>query len=174
MQLISEEYKKLNAALHEENKNYGTSGQHYVKDILGILQKLQTQDLLDYGCGKSTLANNLPFTIKQYDPAMPKFAALPHPADVVVCTDVLEHIEPECIQDVIKHLSQLTKKICYLSVATRPAQKTLPDGRNAHLLIKPYSWWVGLLEQYFDFHSMICNKMQFILVLAPKAKEMAA
>lgn len=172
MQLITEEYCKLNAQLHAENKNYGTSGQHYVKDIIGILKNLQTQDLLDYGCGKSTLANNLPFTIKQYDPAVPKHSALPQPADVVVCTDVLEHIEPECIQDVIKHLSQLTKKICYLTVAIIPAQKTLPDGRNAHLLVKPYSWWVGLLEQYFDFQSMICNKMQFVMVLTPKEKEM--
>jgi hypothetical protein len=31
-----------------------------------------------------------------------------------------------------------------------PAAKTLIDGRNAHLIQKPTSWWLGKLINYFE------------------------
>lgn len=156
MQTISEDYRGLNQKLHEENKEYGTSGKKWTLQVLDMCKTLDTKDVLDYGCGKSTLANNLPFSINQYDPAIPKYAARPVKADLVVCTDVLEHIEPECLDDVLKDLSDLTRKVGFFVVATRPAAKTLADGRNAHLIQKPVEWWVPKLCEYFDL-SMIQN-----------------
>src|ERR1700693_4012363 len=97
MQLITDEYRKLNEELHISNKHYGVSGVYYLNDIAKLLQKMDTQDLLDYGREKTTLAQNLPFTIKKYDPTIQKYKHLPAPADLVVCTDVLEHIEPEML-----------------------------------------------------------------------------
>lgn len=157
MPLISEEYSKLNQQLHKENPNYGCNGKHYLQDVINIAKELNTQDILDYGCGKSSLAQNIPFIIKQYDPAVPKYSALPRAADLVVCTDVLEHIEPECLDDVLEHLRTLVKKMGLFTVATRPAKKTLPDGRNAHLIQQSGRWWLlKILEkfdlQYFKYH----------------------
>jgi 2-polyprenyl-3-methyl-5-hydroxy-6-metoxy-1,4-benzoquinol methylase len=168
MQLISEEYRKLNEQLHETNKHYGTSGQLYVSDIIGILKNLQTQDVLDYGCGKSTLAQNLPFSIKQYDPAVPKYAAQPDPADLVVCTDVLEHIEPEMIDDVLKHLAKLTKKAGYFTACTVAAQKTLADGRNAHLIVKPPIWWIHKIDEHFEILNFTKKGHEAVFIVQPK------
>jgi FkbM family methyltransferase len=106
---------------------------------------------LDYGCGKQTLAAALPdLRVIGYDPAVPGLDAPPQPADLVVCTDVLEHVEPELIDNVLDDLCRVAKKAAFVTVATRPAVKTLADGRNAHLTVQPLAWWRASFESRFD------------------------
>lgn len=147
---ISENYRKLNEELHKRNKDYGTSGQLYAQQIYALSLSMQTEDILDYGCGKSTLAANLPFKIKQYDPAIKKYSSLPKPADMVVCTDVLEHIEPEMLESVLEHLKSLVKRKGFFIISTRPAHKTLSDGRNAHLIVENAKWWLDKMWEKFN------------------------
>jgi hypothetical protein len=149
MQLITDTYRSLNEQLHKERPDYGTSGQKHAGTILSLAKALGTQDILDYGCGKSTLSKQMPFIIKQYDPAVPKYSAMPEPADIVVCTDVLEHIEPECLDKVLDHLADLTNKVGFFTIATRAAAKTLQDGRNAHLIVENGNWWLEKLMMFF-------------------------
>lgn len=106
-------------------------------------------DMLDYGCGKGTLCSQIPGA-RGYDPAVPEFTDPPEAADLLVCTDVLEHIEPDCLDDVLEHTRTLTKKLSVFIVACRPANKTLPDGRNTHLIVEDQEWWLKRLMQYFD------------------------
>lgn len=167
MQLITDNYLELNKQLHETNKEYGVSGKRYALDIFKLAATLKTRDILDYGCGKSTLAMQLPYSIKQYDPAIKKFSALPSPADIVVCTDVLEHIEPEYIDSVIQHLKDLTKKIGYFSIATRPAKKTLADGRNAHLIVEKSSWWLRKLLDHFNIMNLQSTEGDMLVIVEP-------
>jgi hypothetical protein len=170
MQLITDEYRSLNKQLHEENKKYGTMGALYIHDLLKILDKLKTVDVLDYGCGKSTLAHNLPFTIKQYDPAIEQYSDLPEPADVVVCTDVLEHIEPELLDNVLAHIASLTKRMAYVTACTCEARKTLADGRNAHLIIQLKEWWEEQFKKHFKLKKCFQGENQIIALLEPKDK----
>jgi 2-polyprenyl-3-methyl-5-hydroxy-6-metoxy-1,4-benzoquinol methylase len=165
---ISESYRELNAKLHASNEFYGTSGAKYSQQVHALALSLQTQDILDYGCGKSTLANNLPFKIKQYDPAIKKYEALPEPADLVVCTDVLEHIEPEKLDDVLGHLKSLTKRKGFFTIANRPARKTLEDGRNAHLIIEPPIYWLNKLTDYFTVVGFQDLRDEMLVVVEPK------
>lgn len=147
--LITEDYKKLNLQLHNDNPLYGTSGHKYASVVLDIAGKINTKDILDYGCGKQTLEKELGFSINNYDPCITELSASPQPADLVVCTDVMEHIEPDCLDDVLAHLRILCKKAIFLSVATRPARKTLADGRNAHLIIESGQWWFNKISEFF-------------------------
>lgn len=133
-----------------------------------LCQQLSTQDLLDYGCGKSTLANNLPFSIQQYDPAVDKYKALPSPADIVVCTDVLEHIEPELIDNVLAHIASVMKRAAYLVANTRPAVKTLADGRNAHILLRPPKWWCEKMYEHFEPITFVNNDGNVVFIVKPK------
>ncbi|NIV37196.1 MAG: hypothetical protein GWN58_49560, partial [Anaerolineae bacterium] len=136
--LITDAYRELNTRLHESNPNYGTSGHKWAKHIGSLAGALETNEILDYGCGKQTLANALPqFTVHGYDPAIEGLDEPPEPHDLVVCGDVLEHIEPECLDDVLDDLKRVTRGTLFLVVATRPASKTLADGRNAHLIVEP-------------------------------------
>lgn len=168
MQLITEEYRKLNQQKHAESKKYGTSGAAYVDDVIKILRIVKSQDVLDYGCGKSTLANNLPFSIKQYDPAIEKHSALPAPADTVVCTDVLEHIEPELLDNVLSHIASLIKQMGYLSACTMAAKKTLADGRNAHLIVQNKDWWTAKIAEHFHIEQTVEVGANIIFIVKPK------
>ena len=166
--MISNSYRELNAELHKTNEHYGTSGQKYAQQIYALSLSMQTEDILDYGCGKSTLAANLPFKIKQYDPAIKKYSALPKPADVVVCTDVLEHIEPEMLGDVLDHLKSLVKRKGFFIIATRPAKKTLSDGRNAHLIIEDAKWWLNALWDRFKVVGFQDRGDEFLAIVEAK------
>ena len=67
--------------------------------------------------------------------------------DLVTCTDVLEHVEPEYIDRVVRHILSLASKAIYLNINIKEANKTLPDGRNTHLIIKPPEWWEEYLSE---------------------------
>lgn len=165
---ISENYCALNKQLHINNPHFGRSGGRHVPMVMQIANQLKTIDILDYGCGKSKLAHNLPFKIKQYDPAIKKYSAEPSPANIVVCTDVLEHIEPECLDVVLAHLNKLIKVYGYFTIATRPAKKTLADGRNAHLIIEPMSWWLSKIFPLFNVCDLNEKEGEFCVLVQPK------
>jgi FkbM family methyltransferase len=149
--LISPDYAQLNAQLHQSRPDYGVSGQQWAGKVASLAQQVGAADILDYGCGKQTLAAALPgLTVRGYDPAIAGLDQPPAPADMVVCTDVLEHVEPDCIDSVLDDLCRVTNKLAFVTVATRPAVKTLADGRNAHLTVQPLEWWRASFDSRFD------------------------
>lgn len=167
--LITSTYQQLQQQLHEERPDYGdghVSGRYH--DMLrNLAQQLNTRSILDYGCGKAALQKSLPFPIQNYDPCMPEYSKRPQPADIVVCCDVLEHIEPECLANVLLDLSSLTKQVLFLNVACRPASKFLADGRNAHLIQESPNWWLAQLLPLFALTSFQIGKGEFTALLAP-------
>jgi hypothetical protein len=132
--LISEPYRALNAELHVKDPDWGTGGDAW---IMHALAASQATDILDYGAGKTKIAG-----AKRYDPAIPEIAFEPEPADVVVCSKVLEHVEPECLDDVLDHLRRLTLRLVIIKVSIFKSGKHLSDGRNAHLIIEHQNWWL--------------------------------
>lgn len=149
--LISDEYKKINQDLHARMGYYGAGGGKWKT---AIEENFPRMTLLDYGCGKGMLGRAVKYPMTEYDPGIPGKDSLPEPHDVVISTDVLEHIEPEHIDAVLDHIQSLAKKFVFLVIATRPARKTLPDGRNAHLIIEPWEWWEEKLEARFEILSV--------------------
>jgi hypothetical protein len=139
--LITESYRELNSLLHRTNPAFGMSGRKYAAAVLNICEAYGSKDVLDYGCGKRTLEAALGFPITNYDPCIPGLDQAPRPHAIVACTDVLEHIEPDCLDEVLRDIRRVTKKAAFLLVATRPAMKTLADGRNAHLIQQTFPWW---------------------------------
>jgi FkbM family methyltransferase len=152
--LFSDDYLNLNKQLHSINSSYGSSGHKRLTDVLKLSKKYNTTDILDYGCGKGTLANSMPFPIKEYDPAISGKDITPFPADIVICTDVLEHIEPEYLDNVLGDLQRLIKKIGFFVIHTGAAIKQLPDGRNTHLIQQSRSWWWKRINQFFEIDEM--------------------
>jgi len=163
---ITPEYVELNRQLHAVG-NYGLSGQKYAPFVLAVCKMVGSQDVLDYGCGQRTLEKALGFPIRNYDPCIPGLDAPPQPADVVVCTDVLEHVEPDCLDEVLDDLKRVTRKAAVLVIANRPAKKVLPDGRNAHLIQQPSSWWRPRLERRFRIAELTEMTGEFGVVVAP-------
>lgn len=164
--LISESYKQLNRLKHATSLMYGTSGRAYANVARAMMDDLETENVLDYGCGKRTLEAALGIPLTNYDPCLPGFDAVPEPHDLVICTDVLEHIEPECLVDVLADLRRVTRKAAFLLIDTHPARKHLADGRNAHLILEDYDWWKQRIEDAgFDIQQQELQQGKIILVV---------
>lgn len=157
--LISEGYREQQQYLHDTS-DYGTMAQHYGPMISQIVERMEISHLLDYGCGKrmgllKTLKKpSWKLTYQGYDPGVTELSSPPIPAQMVCCIDVLEHIEPEYLDNVLDHLAKLTEDIVFLSIHTGPAMKTLQDGRNAHLTQQPIEWWLPKLTDRFDIQTL--------------------
>lgn len=163
--LITEDYRKLNAQLHKDRKDYGIGGHKYAKHVQDLIRQTGANTILDYGCGKRTLERALGFSIVNYDPAILGCEDVPEPADLVVCTDVLEHIEPDCLEAVLDDLKRVTRTLIILSVAMRPAKKVLADGSNTHKIIENQHFWLPKLLSRFDLLNFMCAEDEFVAVM---------
>jgi len=67
---------------------------------------------------------------------------------------VLEHIEPEFLDNVLDDLKRVTQAAIFCTIHTGPAVKTLSDGRNAHIIQQPMQWWLPKLWDRFDLQSV--------------------
>jgi len=171
VELISPEYLEQNRLLHKR-LTYGAGGDQY----MDLIEKLVIRNgpingVLDYGAGKGNFKRRFerrfPFlSVQNYDPVT--FPDDPLPADLLVCTDVLEHIEPECLGSVLNHMKILTRKLGFLVIATRPAQKNLPDGRNAHLIQKPSDWWLKRIEALWNVSQWEPSREEIIAIVYPR------
>lgn len=151
--LISDEYRRLNTELHARHGGYGSKGKAWADRLCDYADKWDIVSILDYGCGKGSLKpalnSLLPvLDIREYDPAVPGKDLPPEPADLVVCTDVLEHVEPECLDDVLADLVRLGNKAVLVAVACRPGKRVLEDGRPDHLIVQPPKWWMKRLAPF--------------------------
>ena len=150
MKRLSDTYLEQQLALHALGY-YGLEGQKWAVQVEDLAQAMNTTDILDYACGSGTLAKSLPeLPIREYDPCVVGKDVEPIAADLVICTDVLEHIEPEFIDDVLDHIKSLTKRIVMFTIDLQPANKTLPDGRNAHILLRSPRWWTRKINHRFE------------------------
>ncbi len=150
--LISPAYRALQVELHARPNGYGGKGGKWAPAVRELIDRFGATSVLDYGCGEGGLKRELKalcaesVRIDEYDVAITVKDALPSFADLVVCTDVLEHIEPDCLSGVLAHLRLLARKAVFVVIATRPSKKTMSDGRNAHLTVEPAEWWAETVK----------------------------
>jgi len=131
-----------------DRPNWASHGASHAPMVKAFMQEIGAKTVLDYGCGQGTLQSALkPIKVQLYDPGVVHRDGLPKPADLIVATDVLEHVEPEKLDNVLRHIFLLADKGAYLSISCTPARETLPDDRNAHLIVQPPEWWIDRLSK---------------------------
>lgn len=169
--LISPDYRALNAELHLRVPAYGTGGHKWADTIRLLVAETGAKSVLDYGCGKGTLRRALhPITVHEYDPAVAGKEVPPSSAGVVVCTDVMEHVEPECTDAVIAHLCGLATRAVLVAVACRPSNKLLADGRTAHLNVQPAAWWHERFTSAAPFKRLMSGDDEYVSLWVPELK----
>ena len=170
-ELISDKMLQLNSKLHRDVPEFGVGGGKHSETVLKMVEISKLKSVLDYGCGKGLLAKSLPFPIWEYDPCVEGKTQSPKPAELVVCTDVLEHIEPEKLAVVLDDLRRCVLKVGYFVINTGPAKKKYADGRNTHLLQKGEEWWRKRLDRFFDIGKIEVAGAELHVVVGPKTKE---
>ena len=174
-QTISAKYLRLQQELHR-NPDYGVASVAFAPIVATICQLNAIRSISDYGSGKQRLRPALVDNgvileaYHPYDPAFPE-AGEPTTAPLVCCIDVLEHVEPACLDAVLQELASLVSQLAFVTIHTGPAIKRLADGRNAHLIQAPPSWWLpkicSVLEVlHLEMHDQMGHG--FWLLLAPK------
>ena len=168
---ISVEYLEQQKQLHE-NPNYGVASMDYALLIIDLVDKIGAKSIADYGAGKCRLQKKMNelgrsnFQYYPYDPVFPEYGD-PREADLVCCIDVLEHVEPSYLKTVLQELRGITIKIGLFTIHTGPAGKHLSDGRNAHLIQKPSSWWLPRLCEHFEIRHLEGTKGGFLVLVEP-------
>lgn len=167
--LITDEYRSLNTQIHQSDEGWGTTGNKFAHAVAELASQMDARDILDYGAGKRTMEEALSHLvqckIKSYDPCVKNISKTPKPADVVSCTDVLEHVEMKCVNDVLDDLKRVTKKSAFIVISTVEAIKILPDGRNAHITVKPLEWWLPKIMERFKLRKLERLGHEFAVVV---------
>jgi SAM-dependent methyltransferase len=147
------------------------------KDAIGrLIFQLEAKSILDFGCGRGD-AYSAPYKLWKtwgldwpgvhlYDPSFKEHNVLPPEGkqfDLVICSDVLEHIPEDEVDEFIARLFKYARKGVWASVCTRPAKKQFPDGTNLHCTLHPMDWWYGKFVQQAEAAGCV----EFVLVESP-------
>lgn len=148
-QVTTSEYRELLRQLHS-TKSWGNAGKHHAETVVQFAGELSAKTVLDYGCGTGSMATVIAgrLPVSEYDPGIVGKDTMPLPADLVVATDVLEHIEPDMLNQVLKHIRTLAGLGAYFIISCKKAKETLADGRNAHLIVQRPEWWLARLKEH--------------------------
>ena len=155
--MITSEYQSALLALRE-NYQWGYSGGKYAGEtIVNLLNEFpEVKTILDYGCGGATLKEYVEekgITDREwtlYDPGVEELKEPPKGKfDLVITTDVLEHVEEEHIDSVIDDLNDLTGKYLFNEVACYLARRNFQsgpyEGEDLHISLKaPDDWMLRL------------------------------
>lgn len=136
---------ELYEQLHKE-RHYGDTGLNYLEDVLSFIRSTGAIQILDFGAGTGSLAEQLHhkynISIDQFDPCYDGKRNIPkNEYDLIITTDVLEHIYEDEIENLFEEMLSLQPKFMYHAISTRKARILLPDNSNCHKTIKSAEWW---------------------------------
>lgn len=155
--MYSKKYIEELRVIHADQKRtkgFGGKSKNLGK-FYKYVEAWQPKTLLDYGCGKGGVLSDIQSRYRQincsgYDPAVMMFANEPNQVECVFSNDVLEHVEPEYLNQVLDHIDQLSTLYIWLRIDTVPARKRLSDGRNAHLILENQTWWTTQINKVIN------------------------
>jgi len=143
---VSPEYRQLLTLKHSQD-SWGGAGKSHADEIVAFADALGAITILDYGCGRGTLKPAIaPRAVVEYDPGIPGKDHLPEQCDLLIATDVLEHIEPDRLDAVLSHMRGLCRCGAFFVIALSLSRVILPDGNNSHLIIRSPEWWLEKLN----------------------------
>ena len=156
--MISDNYRAVLRETHAAHPKWGTSARKHASNVRQLIRSVRPTCVLDYGAGKGELSQSLKHEIqahgiffKEYDPGIPGKDERPAGQyDLVCCLDVMEHIEPDHLQEVMEHLKSLIQKVGFFVISNRYAKGILSDGRNAHLIVENPKWWFDVFKSHFE------------------------
>lgn len=159
---------------HEEYKAFDGGGTRTLADkLLEAAETRKSITVLDYGCGLATqwhkqiwvngtksLTNLLGEKLQgfyRYDPAVDMYNKPPTTTfDFVICSDVLEHVPDEYLEEFFFNINNYVKKdgIIFYSISTKLSNNSFIDGTNMHINIKSIESWMEILKRFS--RSKIC------------------
>jgi len=160
MNTIDENKIKQYQQLHQEDPSYGSTSLKFIDEISVMIDALKPKSILDYGCGKGSLIEEIErrypeIICYRYDPSIPEYSTLNvQTADLVINTDVLEHIPVADIDAVLREIASISNN-AYFNLHHGKAATMLPSGENAHCTVRSPSWYRKKISNYFDYIELL-------------------
>lgn len=168
----------------------GSQGiKHLTKHIQRVIKlKQRAVSVLDYGCGaadhlytKNELLNNkTTFEYYRgmlqcyylYDPCNPVYNVKPTVGsqfDITICSDVMEHVPEECVDEVLQEISSYTKPdgIVMFTISGNPGFLSFENGENLHVTQKSLNWWTEKISKNINRTILLVYKQSdktFVMV----------
>ena len=103
--MLTPQYQEQLKNLHNSSKAFGNKAT-IPEDIVQLIEKYKINSILDFGCGKGhmvlALKEKYPnIEVYGFDPGIESFDSLPKSVDMIFTLDVLEHIEPELLDQTL-------------------------------------------------------------------------
>lgn len=136
--------------------------------------------VVDFGCGPQGGIIELVkgVTCVGHDPYVPQYNGpwSQQRRVAIYSSDVLEHMLIPDIRSFVYGAISTCAALIYLEIATRPANKLLSNGLNAHITLHPTQWWCGFLTGLFDPRYDVVlasdNLLEGVCTLAFRRKEL--
>lgn len=173
--LISKDYRNTLIEMHKQDPNlWGARQSNWACIVTHFIRIYKIKSVLDFGCGKGMLKKEINSIIKclypkilntffwnNYDPGIEKYNKLPQQNfDMITCTDVLEHIEPEFLDETINYIYQHIKKIGFFVINFRP--------ERMHLIVESSAWWIGKISQWNWNVHLLFNRYKDVVIWTKK------
>lgn len=167
-----EKYEKI---WKHDNYRKNSPGEKLVDFAFTKMGMQRGDSLIDFGCGTGRAANKF-----MNDYGM-RVVAIDHTSSCVdkdidinfvekclwdkdtyhpfghwgYCTDVMEHIPPEKVVDVLEIINKHVKNGCFFQIATREDTLGALIGRKLHMTVATADAWYKVLKNYFSDVEMI-------------------
>lgn len=180
-QLAEQEREKYQLMWSRDEYRISSPGERMVDYMLEILPVMPNDSIIDYGCGTGRavyrfmsygyptvgvdIAKNAIDLTSDYtiDFVNANLWQLPVylTSNWCYCTDVLEHIPPEKIDDVLKGIFKRTRKGGFFTISHQPDKMGELIGETLHLTVKPWRWWMDKIKHNANLFIGHAGRKQF-------------
>ena len=115
-----------NGALTRLMRQYGKN------ELSPVVLEKECPDLLSKKYVEAGILTNLPYEDNSFD--------------LVMSSDVLEHIDPSEADAVVRELVRVSRRHLFLSISLK--NNGAPRGEAKHSLLRPRAWWHSLFQKY--------------------------
>ena len=166
---------------------HGSFGLQFLQDALSQLNLKAGDKLWDFGAGTGKCilafrqagieADGFDITKDRIEQDADKFITqttlwdLPKdaiPRDWGFCSDVMEHIPTEKVDDVLKGISRLNKRGMYFTISLVHDNCGKLIGEPLHLTVMPSSWWGAKLKQHWENVSLRAENATNVIFVVRK------
>lgn len=161
------EQEKYEQMWNIDGYRHVSPGENVAETFMKVVKPEPYSRIGDFGCGtgRGALAIDklaecadltlIDFTENSRDPEAQKYrfikADLLNPIPAMVrhgyCCDVMEHIAPEDVDEVLKNILAACKD-CFFQISTIPDSMGAEIGQQLHLTVKPHAWWKNVLSKH--------------------------
>jgi hypothetical protein len=161
--VISQKAKAANAGYHAEAPMWGASASRWLDEVTAHARHLEAKTILDFGCGKGRVKQGLDpkvYTVTEYDPGIPGKDLWPSPADMVVCIDVMEHVEGPCVEATLVEIGELARTGAFMVIALYSNGAKLPNSDQAiHCTVLTPDQWLDRFAVAWQFPCHVLTQL---------------